>query len=847
MAIARSLEITKPWRTTVGRWAGAPAAQSEVAPAGDQTAEAPPAPANSQPLPCALGAPQSELALGRYQIQFGRPEGALITAIRAGAAPAVRARAKSPAHEPAPLPEVLDRQAELRQLSALLQAGGPIELHGPSGFGKTTLLRRLGERAPSRLYPDGAVQLSARALPADDVLQRLFAAFYETDPGRMPTAEQIRAALLGKQALVLLDDTALDGEAVAALAEIAPGCTFLLASTERRVWGEDRALALLGLPVAVAVELLERELGRELDAGERSTAQTLCYYLQGNPLRIRQAAALLREPGCSLGALQAAARSPEPGIALVRLALEHLTEAEQSILTTLAAARGAWLPLKRLAAAAASADPTPALEALQRRGLVVVDQARGALPGEAAQAIASQKWDLDRAAESLCDDLMDAAEGQGWAAAEWAEQIDLVIAMLTWASAADDWPRVWRLSRAVEGALARAHCWGTWGRVLQWALQAARRLDLPGGEAWALHQIGTRALCLGQTPAAHEALSRALRLRREQDDRPGTAITRQNLKLVLAPAAPRAPHGGPGAAPAALARPLLIAALAAAGILGLGFLGFSGWRLFQAQLVAAPLQAAALVPSATPTATSEGAPAASPTSEPALAATNTPAATSTHTPTRTPDPTATTAPSRTPLLSATATTTEAPAATLTHPPAATAANLASEAALQPSAQAPCQVRLDWPLYRVQAGNTLWSVAGAVGASVADLMQANCLASGTIYAGQMLRVPRLPATAAPPTPTNPPPPMPTSAPSETAAPTGAPTDTPSSTPEPSATYVPSETATELPTVAPLPSDTPLPSETPVPSETATSAPTATPPPSETPTEASTEPPPPSTTP
>ena len=94
----------------------------------------------------------------------------------------------------------------------------------------------------------------------------------------------------------------------------------------------------------------------------------------------------------------------------------------------------------------------------------------------------------------------------------------------------------------------------------------------------------------------------------------------------------------------------------------------------------------------------------------------------------------------------------------------------------PTSTTGCRIRTDWPLYTVQQGDTLYSIATRVGLSVYELKRANCLVSDQIWAGQQLRVPYLPWP------------------------------TPSRTP----------TATRTPTV-PTPTDTPIPppSDTPIP--------------------------------
>lgn len=67
----------------------------------------------------------------------------------------------------------------------------------------------------------------------------------------------------------------------------------------------------------------------------------------------------------------------------------------------------------------------------------------------------------------------------------------------------------------------------------------------------------------------------------------------------------------------------------------------------------------------------------------------------------------------------------------------------------PTVPPTCTVRTDWPTYRVGAGETLSQIAARTGSSVQQLAQANCISDANlIRQGQLLRVPRLPAVAAP---------------------------------------------------------------------------------------------------
>src|SRR5574339_371874 len=131
----------------------------------------------------------------------------------------------------------------------------------------------------------------------------------------------------------------------------------------------------------------------------------------------------------------------------------------------------------------------------------------------------------------------------------------------------------------------------------------------------------------------------------------------------------------------------------------------------------------------------------------------------------------------------------------------------------------CVKRFYWPTYRIRPGDWLSSIAAATGSSVRELMAANCLVNDRIYAGQLLYVPRLPASPVPPTPS----PTPT----DTGTPSITPTDTPTATHTPTATFTitPSHTPTDTP--PPTPTYTPTERATSTPTDTSTPAPVDTP--------------------
>jgi hypothetical protein len=111
----------------------------------------------------------------------------------------------------------------------------------------------------------------------------------------------------------------------------------------------------------------------------------------------------------------------------------------------------------------------------------------------------------------------------------------------------------------------------------------------------------------------------------------------------------------------------------------------------------------------------------------------------------------------------------------------------------------CILRSEWPIYFVQQGDTLSTLARATGSTIDELMLANCLHDPGIHPGQPLHVPRVPVKALPPTPS--PSPTATSTASPTATLTATPTDTPTATPTNTASVAPPDTPTPTPTDTP----------------------------------------------
>jgi DNA-binding IclR family transcriptional regulator len=229
------------------------------------------------------------------------------------------------------------------------------------------------------------------------------------------------------------------------------------------------------------------------------------------------------------------------GAAALADALNALPAPERQVMAALAALGGAPVHADHLADLTGIADVATTLQALQRRGLAQAHSPRYTLTG-GLDATLQQVWDLTPWRERALAHLTAWAEAQS-SSDRLLEEADGIVQILAWAAGAGRWADVLRLGRAIQGALALGGRWATWAQMLRWTLQATQALGDQAAEAWALHQLGTRALCLGDGASARASLTQALQLREALGDRAGAAVTQHNLDLLSAvpPAPPREP------------------------------------------------------------------------------------------------------------------------------------------------------------------------------------------------------------------------------------------------------------------------------------------------------------------
>lgn len=487
-----------------------------------------------------------QLAIGNNILQIGDIHGGIVNIIQPEQKPNYTRRKKPVLLRPRAFPGLLDREAEVKSAVGVLQIPDSLSISGEEGIGKTALLRHLAYNAPADNFPDGIIFLSARGQPADDLLQAIFEAFYDCDHPAKPTTTELQHFLQNLKALILMDDLKLENQDISHLLNHAPQCTFIFASVERCLWGEGYCLEVHGLPPREASALLERELSHPISPNENPNAEELCCAAGWNPLNIIQAAAMIRQ---GMPIHEAAEQFKQSADALARQTMNKLTTPQRKVLALLAAAGGSSIPLKHLQTVSHIPDLNEVLKSLLELRLVQSHSPAFSVAGPLALSV-GRMADVGGWENILRDHLV------GWISEnpplpDVLDALDLTLTMLEKCNREHRWDDVIKLGRGIEKALTHIKRWSEWLRVLEMILNAAKALGNRATQGWAMHQLGTRDLCLGNLDKARETLTQALKIREAIGDKAAAAVTRHNLNLLLAPPAPprETPRSGPKSGP----------------------------------------------------------------------------------------------------------------------------------------------------------------------------------------------------------------------------------------------------------------------------------------------------------
>ncbi|HEU0207466.1 MAG TPA: toll/interleukin-1 receptor domain-containing protein [Candidatus Udaeobacter sp.] len=312
-----------------------------------------------------------QIAVGAHVLRTGSVHGGIVDVAATKQQPQPRGRPVPIQLRPRPFPAILDRIEETAAAIRALETLQSVELFGEIGIGKTVVLRHLAHTVNSKLFQDGVIYRDVRGVPPEDILQLLWGDFLECDVPFRPTDSQLRHDLQTKNALVILDGAELSRTEAERVMNVAAGCTFLLGSADRHLWGsEAHATQLAGLPANDVKALIERELSRPLTADEALTVEPITVAFKGNPLRILQEVAMARLNDRALTSVVQDLRSDGSPEKFAAHIAAPLSSAQRRILSALAIFNGAPVQTTTLSELLQIDHIEPILEELEERHLV---------------------------------------------------------------------------------------------------------------------------------------------------------------------------------------------------------------------------------------------------------------------------------------------------------------------------------------------------------------------------------------------------------------------------------------------------------------------------------------------
>ena len=478
----------------------------------------------------------SAILYGNLSVEIASRHGARVTRMTLRQNPADLLRPQRP--DALARPPILGREQQSADAFQAIQQGGAIEFHAACGYGKTTLLQHIAASASEWYSASSCIYLRADRDRVEDLLQRLVDQLYRADQPVKLTPGECAQLLRQSHLIVAIDDAPADPAQVGYLLEVLSGCSLVIGSARQVAVRGGSSHELAGLPVDAALSLLAADLGRSLTDQELRAAQDLAATVDGQPLHLKQAAALVREGSHSFQSLarQAAA---DPTV-LDRLSISALTTNERRALAVLAFAAGALLPPEIVDVIGQVAQLGECLASLHRRGLAEQRRDRFGLPICKAESYRKM----------LLGDLQLGASVVGlsnWLAAgnrtasESQSAADAALAIIDFAAEREDWMTVVQLARVAEQILFITARWQAWHHVLSQGLTGAKAAHASTIEAYFSHQLGSLELCLDHLDEASRLLRHALTLREQDGDTDGADLTRHNLQLVEPPPPPPPP------------------------------------------------------------------------------------------------------------------------------------------------------------------------------------------------------------------------------------------------------------------------------------------------------------------
>ena len=473
------------------------------------------------------GEPLGRVVLGDGSVQqyvLAGNQGNVVTMTRDSDAPQIQPRPRPVRKMPKRFRGLIGRDAEQKKILRALKREETVQIYGPNGIGKTSLVRAIAYDAPE--YDDGLVYIrTGGESDAIDILQTLFDLFFEA-PDYKPNPTQLENSFQDISALVFLDDTGLSRQGVGDLINALPISTVLLTSDTRTLRGEGEAIPLKGLEITDAQTLFEQELDRELNDVEEDALVSLHERLFGHPLHLLQAAEQVADGEQTLAQLAkiTAETKQNPGRTVRQTAVSSLSDSEQKILAMLSTLKGAPMHQDHIGAMLNQPNVAATLQKLEQHGFVQSHSPRYSIT-EPHTAVVEERW-----LQQLLNYFADWAEFNQQDIPSLAEDADTVLALFRQLQTTTT-EQAWRLGRRLEPALVLTKQWQAWHTLLR-QLNTLRPLEDASGLAWLHHQQGVYELSVGHKEKARHLFTQAQALRARLGEAGSAAISQYHLDLI---------------------------------------------------------------------------------------------------------------------------------------------------------------------------------------------------------------------------------------------------------------------------------------------------------------------------
>jgi tetratricopeptide (TPR) repeat protein len=458
-----------------------------------------------------------------------------------------------------PVRGFVNRANELKRLSQIIAASEVVTIQGMDGMGKSALLRQAANDNVARSLSDGVLFMEGvdehgQVLGLEDLIQRLFDKSFESEPYIKVNFDIAQTYLGNLRSLVVLNGLDLPAYSLSRMADLYPQSAVLIESNQVVDNDISEEIRLSPLPRSEAIKLMALRADIPLDNDTQSMLDSICRLLADVPLAIVIAARAIRETNFSIERAQEMLASIQPlstdanrcGIERAYgLAKSTLNDLERQWLAAAAFAPGISIDpqyLHQMTGDEAAAAHTQ--ERLQAMGLLTANSPR--LRGDPGMRdLARANVDEIPFQEQFISYLKEMLRTHSLDWSYCTDELGNILGMIDWAATQQRWSDVIVLGRGIDAYLTLHGLWEAWRGVLDNVLQSARQLGDRFNEAWALHQIGTRFLGIGQKGQAIDFLRQALDLRHQLGDVIGMAYTKYNLDLLIPPTSSNNDNGQP--------------------------------------------------------------------------------------------------------------------------------------------------------------------------------------------------------------------------------------------------------------------------------------------------------------